>query len=63
MGKYYYLADGIYPKYRRSFFSAHHSSARKSVERVFGVLFRQFKIIYQPCRLQHIHEMNEVVEA
>ena len=39
------------------------SSARKAVERVFGVLFARFGILYQPCRLQDLKDMQNVMKA
>lgn len=72
---YYYLADGIYPKKllfalchpeprtrKENIYSANHISARKAVERVFGVLFRQFRIIYVPGRTESLKEMETVMK-
>lgn len=60
---YYYLADGIYPKFllfalphpdprtrKEKMYGARHSSARKAMERVFDVPFRQFRLLYNPSR-------------
>jgi Plant transposon protein len=33
------------------------------VERVFGVLFKRFNVLYQPSRLHHIEIMRSVVLA
>ncbi len=73
---FYYLADGIYPRYKifalplmdprtkkERYYSSRHSSARKAVERLFGVLFRQFFILYRPSRIQSIYEMEIIVKA
>lgn len=38
----------------------HHSSARKAVERVFGVLFKQFGIMRYSCRLADINDVESV---
>lgn len=59
--RFYFLAEGIYLRYsifllplpdpriaKERRYAAQHASARKSVERVFGVLFRQFRILYNP---------------
>lgn len=73
---FYFLADGIYPKFmffalphpdprtrKEKMYSDYHSSARKAIERVFGVLFRQFRILYNRCRLENVEEIQEVVKA
>src|SRR5262249_39608216 len=62
----YYLADGIYPSWstfvktipspqgnKKKFFAAAQESARKDVERAFGVLQSRFAIIRGPARLWH----------
>lgn len=62
--KGYYLADGIYPEWatlmktiplpqceKDKRFTQHPESARKDVERAFGVLQRRFAIIRNPARL------------
>lgn len=74
--KFYLLADGIYPRYlflalphpnpttrKEKLYSAHHASARKAVERVFGVLFKQFRILYLPSRLWHVETMESVAKT
>jgi Plant transposon protein len=61
---FYYLAVGMCPRFRISvltrrqprslmakLFAKHHEGARKSLERVFGVLFKRFGILYRPSRL------------
>ncbi|PXF41507.1 Protein ANTAGONIST OF LIKE HETEROCHROMATIN PROTEIN 1 [Gracilariopsis chorda] len=71
---FYFLADGIYPSFRifakphpnptnakSRLYTASHSSARKAVERLYGVLDAQFEILSRPCRLHHLQEMNDVV--
>jgi Plant transposon protein len=73
---YYYLADGIYPRWRifiasitnprtakEAAFSRQKEAVRKGVERVFGVLFQQFQILYRPCRLWHMKSIHSVVMA
>lgn len=70
------LTDGIYPSYvfftlphinphtrMDKSYSAHHSTARKAVKRLFGVLTRQFRILYLPSRLWHVSDMVTVVKA
>lgn len=72
----YYLVDGIYPRLltfalrypdsrpqKQRSYSARHSSARKAIARVFGVLYRQFKIQFNCCRLQCVKEMRTVVKT
>jgi Plant transposon protein len=73
---YYYLVDGIYHRFRifvstfsnprnlkENLFGKHQERARKSVERVFGVLFKRFQILYRPSRLWHKSDMLSIVEA
>lgn len=73
---FYYFADGIYPKvlifslphpnlmnHKEKMYGSRHSSARKAIERVFGVLFLQFRILYNRCRLRDVKEIEIVVEA
>jgi Plant transposon protein len=73
---YYFLVDGIYPKFRffmttfnnprnlkEKFYGKHQEGARKSVERVFGVLFKRFGILYRPCRIWHMEEMTTAATA
>ena len=76
MKRFYKLADGIYPRLsifaipladprtgKETCYSGRHNSARKAVERVFGVLFRQFRVLYEPCRLWHLEDIHFVVKA
>ncbi len=71
---FYWLTDGIYPRWSRFFsayrepstaeeksFNAHKEEVRKSVERVFGVLFKRFGIMYQPARVHHVEAMRSIV--
>lgn len=73
---FYYLSDGIYPRFRifakphpdartpkERWYNAAHASARKGVERVFGVLDGQFEILKRPARLAHLFELSDVVHA
>jgi Plant transposon protein len=72
---YYLLADGIYPRVkhlitsmkattaREKLFANQQESVRKSVERVFGVMFQRFNIIYQPSRLFDKGSMEDVMYA
>lgn len=61
--RYYLLADGIYPQWscfvqtihapddeKRRYFAQQQESARKDVERCFGVLQARFAIVKNPCR-------------
>lgn len=73
---FYYLTDGLYPRFRifvqtiaaarnkkEKKFSVHQEGARKSVERVFGVLFSRFHILCKPSRLWQKEDMNYIVKA
>jgi hypothetical protein len=73
---FYWLVDGIYPRWSRFVstfrdpkkpeehdFNDRQEAVRKSVERVFGVLFKRFNILYQPSRLHHVETMRSVVLA
>jgi Plant transposon protein len=66
--------NGVYPRWSRfvtSFrdpsgpqehmFNSRQEAVRKSVQRVFGVLFQRFNILYQPSRLQYAESMRKVV--
>jgi hypothetical protein len=67
---WYFLADGIYPHLRffvttissptsekEKAFCSQQEGARKAAERVFGVLFKRFQVVYRPCRLWHIQDL------
>ncbi|XP_042974639.1 uncharacterized protein LOC122306272 [Carya illinoinensis] len=72
----YYLADGIYPKWRtfvktipsprgnkkKNFVKAQ-ESARKDVERAFGVLQQRFAIIRGPSRMFKVKELTNIMKA
>ncbi|CDF36381.1 unnamed protein product [Chondrus crispus] len=73
---YYYFTDGIYPQYRilmssisepvtkkEKLYSSYQEGTRKAVERVFGVLFQRFRLLYQPSRLWYKEDMNSIVRA
>jgi Plant transposon protein len=73
---FYLLADGICPAFRmflstirvprtlsEKVFCKTQKSARKAVERVFGVLFKRFSILYQPSRLWALDDMGCIAEA
>ena len=70
----YYLADGIYPDWsvfiktishpvtaKHKLFASSQESARKDIERAFGVLQARFQIIDKPCKLWHTDAMKEVI--
>ncbi|KAF5468264.1 hypothetical protein F2P56_012430 [Juglans regia] len=72
----YYLADGIYPQWatfvktisapqgnKKKYFVAAQESARKDVERAFGVLQARFAIIRGPARFFHIETLNDIMMA
>jgi hypothetical protein len=72
----YYLADGIYPEYsmlvktfsqttdeRRQYFKRTHESARKDVERCFGVLQQRWHFVRNPCRVWEKERIRMVMYA
>ncbi|GJW20542.1 ALP1-like protein isoform X1 [Tanacetum coccineum] len=72
--KGYYLADGIYPKWvafvksftvaqdeRNSVFKCRQESARKEVERAFGVLQGRWHIIVQPARSWTVNKLRRIM--
>jgi Plant transposon protein len=48
---------------RERLFSSSQEGDRKAVERVFGVLFSRFHILYRPSRLWHKPDMADVVAS
>ncbi|XP_042978992.1 uncharacterized protein LOC122309547 [Carya illinoinensis] len=72
----YYLADGIYPKWRtfvktipsprgnkkKNFVKAQ-ESARKDVERAFGILQQRFAIIRGSSRMFKVKELTNIMKA
>ncbi|XP_062170570.1 uncharacterized protein LOC133876310 [Alnus glutinosa] len=72
----YYLADGIYPSWatfvktihapqgnKRKNFAAAQESARKDVERAFGVLQARFAIVRGPARLYQPELLKDIMMA
>ncbi|XP_058771943.1 uncharacterized protein LOC131645627 [Vicia villosa] len=72
----YYLADGIYPEWatfvktismpqgeERKLFAQHQESARKDVERAFGVLQSRFAIVRGPARAWHMETLKHTIYA
>jgi hypothetical protein len=72
----YYLADGIYPDWatlvktysepvslKERIYAQTQESARKDVERAFGVLRSKFRIIYNPARLWSQSDLNNIMHA
>jgi hypothetical protein len=72
----YYLADGIYPKWstfvktisapqgaKKKHFAAAQESARKDIERAFGVLQARFAIVRQPARLFNVCDIKQIMKA
>jgi hypothetical protein len=72
----YYLADGIYPDWptlvktysepvsqKERIYAETQESARKDVERAFGVLRSKFRIIYSPARLWSQRDLNDIMRA
>ncbi|XP_071686817.1 uncharacterized protein [Rutidosis leptorrhynchoides] len=67
----YYLADGIYPTWaafvkgfssavdeKRTYFTKKQASARKDVERTFGILQGRWHILQQPARAYELSPSN-----
>ncbi|XP_052139678.1 uncharacterized protein LOC127758088 [Oryza glaberrima] len=72
----YYLADGIYPEWaafvksikrpqndKAKLFAQRQESARKDVERAFGVLQKHWAIIRHPARLWEREELADIMYA
>ncbi|GKC75823.1 ALP1-like protein isoform X1 [Tanacetum coccineum] len=70
----YYLADGIYPQWatfvksftvtndaKHSYFKKCQESARKNVERAFGVLQGRWGILQQPTRQYHVNNIRRIM--
>lgn len=71
----FHFSGGMFPRYfifslphinahtrQEKPYYSHHSSSRNAVERLFGVLFRQFIILYLSSRLGHVSYMVTVVK-
>nr|GEV41568.1 hypothetical protein [Tanacetum cinerariifolium] len=72
--KGYYLADGIYPQLaifvksftfandaKHAYFKKLQESARKDVERAFGVFQERWRIIQQPARQYHVNTIRQIM--
>nr|GEW90340.1 RNA-directed DNA polymerase, eukaryota, reverse transcriptase zinc-binding domain protein [Tanacetum cinerariifolium] len=72
----YYLADGIYPRWatfvksftvandaKHDYFKKRQESARKDVERAFGVLQGRWGIIQQPARQYHVNNIRRIIDS
>ncbi|XP_074283998.1 uncharacterized protein LOC141608555 [Silene latifolia] len=72
----YYLTDGIYPEWaafvksfshpqdpKRICFKKKHESARKDVERAFGVLQARFAIVRGAARCWHKSTLHDIMDA
>ncbi|XP_047961640.1 uncharacterized protein LOC125206429 [Salvia hispanica] len=70
----YYLADGIYPRWstfvktfsnlqdtRQILFRERQESARKDVERAFGVLQGRFNVVKAPSRLWYVKNIADIM--
>ncbi|XP_022023382.1 protein ALP1-like [Helianthus annuus] len=70
----YYLTDGIYPEYttfvktftdpidlKRKYFKRKQESARKDIERAFGVLRKRWHVISYPARYWTKEKMHDVI--
>jgi len=73
---FYYLTDSIYPDWRvfvktykktlnkkQKTFCKHQEGVRKAIERFFGVLFRRYRILRQPCAMWFPEDMAVIKEA
>nr|GEU31335.1 protein ALP1-like [Tanacetum cinerariifolium]GEU92807.1 protein ALP1-like [Tanacetum cinerariifolium] len=72
--KGYYSADGIYPQWatfvksftvandaKHAYIKKRQESARKNVERAFGVLQERWGIIQQPTRQYHVNNIRRIM--
>ncbi|GJT99162.1 ALP1-like protein [Tanacetum coccineum] len=72
----YYLADGIYPEWasfvksftvatdpKHTYFKQRQESARKDVERAFGVLQGRWGLIQQPTRAYEVNTLRRIMYA
>ncbi|GJY61254.1 ALP1-like protein isoform X1 [Tanacetum coccineum] len=71
----YYLADGIYPEWasfvkltvatdpKHMYFKQRQESARKDVERAFGVLQGRWGLIQQPARAYEVNTLRRIMYA
>ncbi|KAJ0432350.1 putative harbinger transposase-derived protein [Helianthus annuus] len=72
----YYLSDGIYPEWgtivkafshphddKRKLFTKKQESARKDIERAFGVLKKRWAIIFNPARMWAKEKIRDVMYA
>ncbi|XP_026447639.1 uncharacterized protein LOC113348114 [Papaver somniferum] len=73
----YYLADGIYPRYKvlvvaykettlslkKKLFNTYQGSKRKGVERAFGTLKRKFAIMNNPCMYWKKSDMKSTMRG
>ncbi|GKD35390.1 ALP1-like protein isoform X1 [Tanacetum coccineum] len=70
----YYLADGIYPEWasfvksftvatdpKHTYFKQRQESARKDVERAFGVLQGRWGLIQQPARAYEVNTLRRIM--
>lgn len=73
---FYYLTDGIYPNWKifmqsisepsdkkTKLYASVQESIRKCVERLFGVLYRRFKMLYVGCEFWTISKMKNITSA
>jgi Plant transposon protein len=73
---FYYQADGIYPRWRifaqtlsdpqtpkEKNYSGNQECSRKCIERVFGVLFRRFMIMFVKSELWSVEKMRNIAKC
>nr|GFC02447.1 nucleotide-binding, alpha-beta plait [Tanacetum cinerariifolium] len=71
----YYLPDGIYPEWasfirsftvatdpKHTYFKQRQESARKDVERAFGVLQGRWGLIQQPARAYEVNTLRRIID-
>jgi len=73
---FYYPTDGVYPDWRvliktykhpknrnKKNFGKQQEAVRKAIERLFGVLFRKYRMLRNPCSLWYTDDMANIMEA
>jgi len=73
---FYYPTDGVYPDWRvfiktykhpknrkKKNFGKQQEAVRKASERLFGVLFRKYRMLRNPCSLWYTDDMANIMEV